>query len=300
MPHRGWAGDASSRPGVYGPDDSRSRRSDRSGRSDARFEADARQRSPIAYDRAFAPCREPGYGRSATRSSDRLTPQADHAYNEVAMLRYGRPWLGGVADSAADSASAGKDLDEHGCEFRAIAGRRPVVPGVPSLPASRMVRHPGVPPGRAPGWGADLRIIEGGHAVLFRSGPVCLAEILSGPETVLPEPGLALPLPPPPRTIHPPPARGPDRVSELRGCRAGRPRDLPPPLRGDDPRRRRARPSSIASDPPTAWPRRRSAHLHIDVRASGLAIQSFHTFPDECAIVRTQSLFELTSSLSKR
>ena len=39
------------------------------------------------------------------------------------------------------------------------------------------------------GWGADLRIIEGGHAVLFRSGSICLAEILSGPETVLPESG---------------------------------------------------------------------------------------------------------------
>src|SRR5829696_5120851 len=40
------------------------------------------------------------------------------------------------------------------------------------------------------GWEADVRIIEGGHAVLFRSGTVRLAEVLAGPETSLPEPGL--------------------------------------------------------------------------------------------------------------
>ena len=42
------------------------------------------------------------------------------------------------------------------------------------------------------------------------------------------------------------------------------------------------------------------SHIHIDARVGDLAIQSFHTFPDECAIVRTQSLFELKPSLSKR
>jgi len=36
------------------------------------------------------------------------------------------------------------------------------------------------------------------------------------------------------------------------------------------------------------------------VRARGLAIQSFHTFPEERAIVRTQSLFEWGPTLSKR
>src|SRR5262245_37217762 len=39
-------------------------------------------------------------------------------------------------------------------------------------------------------WEADIRIIEGGHAITFRSGPVRLTEVLSGPETLLPEPGL--------------------------------------------------------------------------------------------------------------
>src|SRR5262245_60558559 len=40
------------------------------------------------------------------------------------------------------------------------------------------------------GWEADVRIIEGGHAISWRCGPVRLTEVLAGPETVLPEPGL--------------------------------------------------------------------------------------------------------------
>ena len=40
------------------------------------------------------------------------------------------------------------------------------------------------------GWEADLRIIDGGHAMVFRSGATRLTEILSGPETPLPEAGL--------------------------------------------------------------------------------------------------------------
>ena len=39
-------------------------------------------------------------------------------------------------------------------------------------------------------WEADLRIIEGGHTVNFRSGPTRLTEILAGPNTQLPEAGL--------------------------------------------------------------------------------------------------------------
>ena len=39
------------------------------------------------------------------------------------------------------------------------------------------------------GWEADLRIIDGGHALVFRSGPIRLTEVLSGPETLVPEAG---------------------------------------------------------------------------------------------------------------
>ncbi len=40
------------------------------------------------------------------------------------------------------------------------------------------------------GWQADIRIVDGGHAVLWRSGDVLLTEVLAGPSTSLPEPGL--------------------------------------------------------------------------------------------------------------
>jgi hypothetical protein len=39
-------------------------------------------------------------------------------------------------------------------------------------------------------WEADVRIIEGGHAIGWGSGQVRLTEVLAGPETALPEPGL--------------------------------------------------------------------------------------------------------------
>ena len=39
-------------------------------------------------------------------------------------------------------------------------------------------------------WEADVRIIEGGHLIIFGAGRVRLSEVLCGPETSLPEPGL--------------------------------------------------------------------------------------------------------------
>ena len=34
------------------------------------------------------------------------------------------------------------------------------------------------------------------------------------------------------------------------------------------------------------------SHIAIEARARGLLVQTFHTFPDDCAIVKSQSLFE--------
>src|SRR4051812_3469399 len=39
-------------------------------------------------------------------------------------------------------------------------------------------------------WEADIRIVEGGHAIIFKSGSVRLAQVLPGRETSLPEAGL--------------------------------------------------------------------------------------------------------------
>jgi hypothetical protein len=149
------------------------------------------------------------------------------------------------------------------------------------------------------GWTADLRIIERGHSFVFRSGSDVVTEVLSGPETVLPEPGIL---------FHCPLRR--ERSTLLRPCgmieyqsclevervdvaifrhlcdelvidASGSPlfhsfhlsnRLLPPPI----------------------------SHIQISARLRDLSIQSFHSFPEECAIVRTQSLLELKPPLPGR
>lgn len=34
------------------------------------------------------------------------------------------------------------------------------------------------------------------------------------------------------------------------------------------------------------------SYVHVETRSRSLLVQAFHTFPDDCAIVKTQSLFE--------
>jgi Protein of unknown function DUF2617 len=148
------------------------------------------------------------------------------------------------------------------------------------------------------GWGSDLRIIEGGHAVLFRSGPVGIAEVLSGPETTLPEFG---------RLFHSHLRHersthlSPGGLIEYQSCFEVERVDreifghLCEEMTLDGARDclfHRFRSQNRLAPPPIS-------HIHIDIRAIGLAIQSFHAFPDECAIVRTQSLFELNRGQAK-
>jgi hypothetical protein len=141
-------------------------------------------------------------------------------------------------------------------------------------------------------WEADVRIIEGGHAVIFGTGPVRLTEVLAGPETTLPEPGLlfhsAI------RTerstsLHP------GGIVEYQTCFE---------VERVDPEVFRHLCEEMIADSSTHTLLHRFgssnrllpqplSHVHIDSRVKGLSVQSFHTFPDECAIVRSQSLYEL-------
>jgi hypothetical protein len=146
-------------------------------------------------------------------------------------------------------------------------------------------------------WEADVRIIEGGHAIVWRSGLVRLSEVLSGPDTVLPEPGLlfhssvrherSTALRPGGSTeyqtcfeverIDPEVFAHLNAELELDAAKGGLFHRWTPP--------NRLAPSPIS-------------HLHIESRPRGLLVQAFHTFPDEQAIVRTQSLFEIRSGPS--
>ena len=157
--------------------------------------------------------------------------------------------------------------------------------------AFRRVEHPG--------WGADLRIIEGGHAIVFHSGPIHLSEVLSGPETVLPEPGLLF-------HSHLRHERSthlrPGGMIEYQSCLEVERveleifRHLCEEMTIEATRESLFycfRGTNRLAPPPISY-------VHIDTRVSGLAVQSFHTFPDECAIVRTQSLFELRPQFLQR
>jgi len=141
------------------------------------------------------------------------------------------------------------------------------------------------------GWEADLRIIEGGHAVSFRSGSVRLTEVLAGPETVLPESGQVFHSTirhERTATLRPSPAIEYQTCFEVERVDPEVFAHLSDEMTLDaSPGRlfhRFAPPNRMAPAPVT--------HLRYEARVRGLIVHAFHTFPEERAIVRTQSLFE--------
>lgn len=148
-------------------------------------------------------------------------------------------------------------------------------------------------------WEADIRIIEGGHALIWRSGHARLTEILAGPETVAPEPGLLFHSP-----IKHERNAGfcPGGAVEYQTCFEVERVDPEvfahlceemtlDPTRGD--LFHRFSPSSRLTAAPIT-------RIHLEPRSRGLSVQTFHSFPDEQAIVRTQSLFEVRLALPAR
>ena len=147
-------------------------------------------------------------------------------------------------------------------------------------------------------WEADIRIIEGGHAVIFGSGQVRLTEILAGPETTLPEPGLL---------FHS--AIRSERSTTLSSGGVVEYQTCFEVERVEPEVFRHLCEEMIADSTPHSMIFRFGSsnrlspqplsHVHVDVRVKGLSIQSFHTFPDESAIVRSQSLYELVPGSSR-
>jgi hypothetical protein len=148
-------------------------------------------------------------------------------------------------------------------------------------------------------WEADIRIIEGGHAIIFGTGPIRLTEVLSGPETPLPEPGLlfrsAI------RTERSASLQ-PGGILEYQTCFEVERvdpevfRHLCEEMIAEGSQQslvHRFGSSNRLAPPPLS-------HVHVQARIRGLSVQSFHTFPDECAIVRSQSLYELIPASPKR
>jgi hypothetical protein len=142
------------------------------------------------------------------------------------------------------------------------------------------------------GWEADVRIIEGGHAILWKAGAARLTEILAGPETALPEPGLLFHSPvrhDRSATLRPTARAEYQTCFEVERIDPEVFRHLCDELTLDADRRglfHRFAPTSRLCPAPLS-------HVCVEARAKGLSVHTFHTFPDEQAIVRTQSLFEI-------
>jgi hypothetical protein len=148
------------------------------------------------------------------------------------------------------------------------------------------------------GWEADVRIIEGGHTVNFGAGPIRLTEVLSGPETTLPDPGLLFHSPV--RNERSTVLR-PGGIIEYQTCFE---------VERVDPEVFRHLCEEMTLDGSSHRLFHRFGSLNrlapaplsliqIDARVRGLSVHSFHTFPDECAMVRSQSLFELLAHSHK-
>jgi hypothetical protein len=148
------------------------------------------------------------------------------------------------------------------------------------------------------GWIADLRIIAGGHVVVFGAGSVRLSEVLSSPDTSLPEHG---------RLFHShlkherSALLRPSGTFEYQSCIEVERvdpevfRHLCEEIERDASRdclfHRFGSSNRLAPAP--------ISHLHVSARAHDLTVHAFHTFPEESAIVRTQSLFELKTHAPK-
>lgn len=140
-------------------------------------------------------------------------------------------------------------------------------------------------------WEADVRIIDGGHAVVFRSGGSRLTEVLRGPENPLPEPGLLFHSP----LRHERAATlRPGTGVEYHACLEVE--RLDPEIFGHlgDEMTLDAGPDRIYHQfgRPNRMAPAAISHVRYEAKARGLLIHAFHSFPEECAIVRTQSLFE--------
>jgi hypothetical protein len=142
------------------------------------------------------------------------------------------------------------------------------------------------------GWEADIRIIEGGHAIVWSSGPIRLSEILAGPETPLPERGL----------LYHSAVRHerttslrPDERIEYQTCFEVERIDAEVFAHLSDELTLDATKGALFHrfSPPSRMAPSPLSRIHVESRARGLSIQAFHTFPAERAILRTQSLFEV-------
>ena len=143
-------------------------------------------------------------------------------------------------------------------------------------------------------WQADIRIIDGGHAVTWRAGDARCTEVLGSAVASWPDAGLLLDSPVRhERTATFEPGPGAEyqtsfeverldpevfaHLSDEMALDAGRDRLLHRSGGAN-----RLAPAAIS-------------HVSFESRARGLLVHAFHSFPADLAIVRMQSLFEIAT-----
>ena len=141
-------------------------------------------------------------------------------------------------------------------------------------------------------WQADVRIVDGGHVVVFGSGGVRLTQVLRGPETHLPPAGLLLD-----STIRQERTTvlRPGGVAVYQVCLEVERVDAEVFHHLCEEMTLDAGPGRLIYTYPGSdrMAPRPLSHLCVERLARGLSVQTFHSFPDERAVFRSQSLFEV-------
>lgn len=141
-------------------------------------------------------------------------------------------------------------------------------------------------------WEADVRIVEGGHVVAFSTAGGVVTEVLGARDAALPAGGLLVESP----------IDGEDSVSlrpirrvSYQACHE---------VERVDPEIFRHLCDEAATDPgpgrlfhafaaSSRLAPRPIVHVRVDRLPRGVSVQTFHSFPDELAVLRSQSLFEI-------
>lgn len=145
------------------------------------------------------------------------------------------------------------------------------------------------------GWQADVRVIDGGHAILWRAGDIRLAEVLCDARAELPE---SSPLFHAPVRHERATVLRPGAGVEYQTCFEVESTDpevfahLCDEMTLDASRDR----LFVRSSGPNRMAPPAVSHVVFETRARGLLVHSFHSFPADRAIVRTQSLFEIPAT----
>jgi hypothetical protein len=141
------------------------------------------------------------------------------------------------------------------------------------------------------GWDADVRVVEGGHVIHWRFDRIRLTEVLAGPDVILPEPGLLFHSGlrhERSATLRPGDGVEYQTTFEVERCDPEVFDHLCDEATLDATREGLFH--SFASANRLAPPA--VSLLRFESRTRRLSIHTFHSFPDERAIVRTHSLFE--------